>query len=163
MYFVFVLLPGVKFVLCLLDLYVCDLKWVVPIFTCVFSTLNWLTLTFDLKTYEGDISGSGNHIFFRIPHEDKWLAAILFSGNLSNFICLPLYLYNTNTNLWPYELLDVRITCRVWTYVTFLEFLSRGGWLDILWSNIQALLIFDPIYYRRELTLTDGTGMSGDL
>ena len=26
-----------------------------------------------------------------------------------------------------------------------MEFLSHGGWSDILWSHIQALLIFDPI------------------
>ena len=35
--------------------------------------------------------------------------------------------------------------CRIWKIVTFLEFLSQGGWSDIVLNKIQAFLIFDPI------------------
>ena len=62
------------------------------------------------------------------------------------FLFFSFFLYNlNNTNLWSVQSLNVRTTCRTWKMIIYLKFLSKGGWFDIVKSNILAFLFFDPI------------------
>ena len=94
---------------------------------------------FDLKTFEGDIRGSANYLFFWIPRGRR---TICFREIQKQIYFLPLYSWNI---LRPFKSPNGRTTCRIWKTITFLEFLSQGEWFGILWRNIQAPLIFDPL------------------
>ena len=82
-------------------------------------------------------------VFFFWILSSRWTICHHFQENWSNLVFL--LLYNLNTNLWPFTTPNVRITCRLWKIITFLEFLSQGRRCDILLNKIEALLIFDPL------------------
>ena len=54
-------------------------------------------------------------------------------------------LYNLNIYLWPLKPHNFKSMCRISKIITFLESLRQAGWFDIFESDIQALLIFDPL------------------
>ena len=54
-------------------------------------------------------------------------------------------LYNLNIYLWPLQPHNFKSMCRISKILTFLESLSQAGWFDLFESDIQALLIFDPL------------------
>ena len=51
-------------------------------------------------------------------------------------------LYNLNIYLWPLKPHNFKSMCRISKIITFLESLRQAGWFE---SDIQALLIFDPL------------------
>ena len=54
-------------------------------------------------------------------------------------------LYNLNIYLWPLKSHNFKSMCRISKIITFLESLRQAGWFDLFESDIQALLIFDPL------------------
>ena len=54
-------------------------------------------------------------------------------------------LYNLNIYLWPLKPHNFKSMCRISKIITFLESLRQAGWFDLFESDIQALLIFDPL------------------
>ena len=54
-------------------------------------------------------------------------------------------LYNLNIYLWPLKPHNFKSMCRISKIITFLESLGQAGWFDLFESDIQALLIFDPL------------------
>ena len=54
-------------------------------------------------------------------------------------------LYNLNIYLWPLKPHNFKSMCRISKIITFLESLRQAGWFDFFESDIQALLIFDPL------------------
>ena len=54
-------------------------------------------------------------------------------------------LYNLNIYLWPLKPHNFKSMCGISKIITFLESLRQAGWFDIFESDIQALLIFDPL------------------
>ena len=54
-------------------------------------------------------------------------------------------LYNLNSYLCPLKPHNFKSMCRISKIITFLESLRQAGWFDLFESNIQALLIFDPL------------------
>ena len=54
-------------------------------------------------------------------------------------------LYNLNIYLWPLKPHNFKSMCRISEIITFLESLRQAGWFDLFESDIQALLIFDPL------------------
>ena len=54
-------------------------------------------------------------------------------------------LYNLNIYLWPLKPHNFKSMCRISKIITFLESLRQAGWSDLFESDIQALLIFDPL------------------
>ena len=54
-------------------------------------------------------------------------------------------LYNLNIYLWPLKPHNFKSMCRISKIITFLESLRQAGWFDVFESDIQALLIFDPL------------------
>ena len=54
-------------------------------------------------------------------------------------------LYNLNIYLWPLKPHNFKSMCRISKIITFLESLRQAGWFDLSESDIQALLIFDPL------------------
>ena len=47
--------------------------------------------------------------------------------------------------LWPSKPHNFKSMCRISKIITFLESLRQAGWFDVFESDIQALLIFDPL------------------
>ena len=84
----------------------------------------------------------GKLFFFWIPIGRQTICCHL-QENWSNFIVLSLY--NMNTNLWPLNSLNVKTTGRIWK-TNYIFWIPEPRWM--IWhtlSNIQALLIFDPL------------------
>ena len=54
-------------------------------------------------------------------------------------------LYNLNIYLWPLKSHNFKSMCRISKIITFVESLRQAGWFDIFESDIQTLLIFDPL------------------
>ena len=54
-------------------------------------------------------------------------------------------LYNLYIYLWPLKPHNFKSMCRISKIITFLESLRQAGWFDLFESDIQALLIFDPL------------------
>ena len=57
----------------------------------------------------------------------------------------PATLYNLNIYLWPLKPHNFRTASCIWKIITFLKSLRQAGWFDLFESDIQALLIFDPL------------------
>ena len=68
-----------------------------------------------------------------LPFSGKWV--LLFFSTL----------YNLNIYLWPLKPHNFKSMCRISKIITFLESLRQAGWFDFFESDIQALLIFDPL------------------
>ena len=66
-----------------------------------------------------------------------------FSRNRCYFIFSTLY--NLNIYLWPLKPHNFKSMCRISKMITFLESLRQAGRFDLFESDIQALLIFDPL------------------
>ena len=59
-----------------------------------------------------------------------------------------LYFFNPvqfDIYLWPLKPHNFKSMCRISKIITFLESLRQAGWFDVFESDIQALLIFDPL------------------
>ena len=59
-----------------------------------------------------------------------------------------LYFFNPvhlNIYLWPLKPHNFKSMCPISKIITFLESLRQAGWFDLFESDIQALLIFDPL------------------
>ena len=54
-------------------------------------------------------------------------------------------LYNLNIYLWPLKPHNFKSMCHISKIITFLESLRQAGWFALFESDIQALLIFDPL------------------
>ena len=54
-------------------------------------------------------------------------------------------LYSLIFYLWPLKPHNFKSMCRISKIITFLESLRQAGWFDLFESDIQALLIFDPL------------------
>ena len=80
--------------------------------------------------------------FFWIPSVRRTICCH-FHENLCYFIFSTLY--NLNIYLWPLKPHNFKSMCRISKINTFLESLRQAGWFDLFESDIQALLIFDPL------------------
>ena len=80
--------------------------------------------------------------FFWIPSV-RWTICCHFHENQCYFIFSTLY--NLNIYLWPLKSNNFKSMCRISKIITFVESLRQAGWFDIFESDIQALLIFDPL------------------
>ena len=80
--------------------------------------------------------------FFWIPSVRRTICCH-FHENRCYFIFSTLY--NLNIYLWPLKPHNFKSMCRISKIITFLESLCQAGWFDLFESDIQALLIFDPL------------------
>ena len=80
--------------------------------------------------------------FFWIPSVRRTICCH-FHENRCYFIFSTLY--NLNIYLWPLKPHNFKSMCRISKIITFLESLRQAGWFDLFESDIQALLIFDPL------------------
>ena len=80
--------------------------------------------------------------FFWIPSVRRTICCH-FHENRCYFIFSTLY--NLNIYLWPLKPHNFKSMCRISKMITFLESLHQAGWFDLFESDIQALLIFDPL------------------
>ena len=80
--------------------------------------------------------------FFWIPSVRRTICCH-FQENRCYFIFSTLY--NLNIYLWPLKPHNFKSMCRISKIITFLESLRQAGWFDLFGSDIQALLIFDPL------------------
>ena len=80
--------------------------------------------------------------FFWIPSVRRTICCH-FHENRCYFIFSTLY--NLNIYLWPLKPHNFKSMCRISKIITFLESLRQAGWYDLFESDIQALLIFDPL------------------
>ena len=80
--------------------------------------------------------------FFWIPSVRRTICCH-FHENRCYFIFSTLY--NLNIYLWPLKPHNFKSMCRILKIITFLESLRQAGWFDLFESDIQALLIFDPL------------------
>ena len=80
--------------------------------------------------------------FFWIPSVRRTICCH-FHENRCYFIFSTLY--NLNIYLWPLKPHNFRTARCIWKIITFLESLHQAGWFDLFESDIQALLIFDPL------------------
>ena len=81
-------------------------------------------------------------LFFWIPSVRRTICCH-FHENRCYFIFSTLY--NLNIYLWPLKPHNFKSMCRISKIITFLESLRQAGWFDLFESDIQALLIFDPL------------------
>ena len=80
--------------------------------------------------------------FFWIPSVRRTICCH-FHENRCYFIFSTLY--NLNIYLWPLKPHNFKSMCRISKIITFLESLRQAGWFDLFKTDIQALLIFDPL------------------
>ena len=80
--------------------------------------------------------------FFWIPSVRRTICCH-FNENRCYFIFSTLY--NLNIYLWPLKPHNFKSMCRISKIITFLESLRQAGWFDLFESDIQELLIFDPL------------------
>ena len=80
--------------------------------------------------------------FFWIPSVRRTICCH-FHENRCYFIFSTLY--NLNIYLWPLKPHNFKSMYRISKIITFLESLRQTGWFDLFESDIQALLIFDPL------------------
>ena len=79
-------------------------------------------------------------IFLQKNHKNMFFA-ISFKRSYNKIEVLKMQ--SDYTNFRTFKVTNVGTMCRIWEIITFLEFLSKGGWSDTLLNNIQALLIFE--------------------
>ena len=80
--------------------------------------------------------------FFWIPSVRRTICCH-FHENRCYFIFS--ILYNLNIYLWPLKPRNFKSMCHISKIITYLESLRQAGWFDLYESDIQALLIFDPL------------------